>query len=118
MSIKAMFDEYGGLLKTAETANKEDTVTEMLKDPEHVDINVGVDKIKKATVELYGFLARSTTGEAASIVRCVEDMDGLQASGVYTRCTTGRPSDAFFACSESACTLSPQGTWDMSLLAY
>ena len=63
-----------------------------MEDPE--DLDSKYSGCERGTKDMYSFLCRYTEGEAATVVRGVEEMDGVKAFGVlharYSRRTMGR----------------------------
>ena len=93
VAIGAMSSELVELIDLAETNSGMNTADLMtLGDPGGLDERYsGCDRGSK---ELYSFLSRYTEGEAATVVRGVDEMDGVKAFGVlharYSRRTMGR----------------------------
>ena len=83
------------LLDTAEVKeNRGRTTLELIHNCTNAEVVDRVQELEKASAELFGFLARFTTGEAATLVRGVLDLDGLRAYGIlhdrYNKKTMGR----------------------------
>jgi len=93
VAIGAMSPELVDLVGLAETNRGMSTAGLMtLGDP--AGLEERYSGCEKGTKELYSFLSRYTEGEAATVVRGVDEMDGVKAFGVlharYSRRTMGR----------------------------
>ena len=94
VATKPMSEELVELLEEAELGPKR-SFKEVVdaKYDEFVPDEV-VGRMKKASSEFYAFLVRTTSGEAALVVKQVESLDGVEAYGKlherYSRKTMGR----------------------------
>ena len=93
VAIGAMSPELVDLIGLAE-GNAGMSTAELISLGDPADLEGKYSGCERGTKELYSFLSRHTDGEAATVVRGVDEMDGIKAFGAlharYSRRTMGR----------------------------